>query len=77
MEGPESAWEGIGTLPSEAPEAEGGDPMAAMGGMDVMVMCNINMMYMLVCVFVCLFISEDFRIKIQYFIVLLSFSAFH
>ena len=61
MEGPESAWEGIGTLPSGAPEAEGGDPMAAMGGMDVMAMCNINMMYMLVCVFVCLFISEDFR----------------
>lgn len=64
MEGPESAWENIGMLPSEnaakMPEAEA-DSMAAMGGMDVMAMCNINMMYMLVCVFVCLFISDDFR----------------
>lgn len=64
MEGPESAWENIGSLPSDdpvqPPESEG-DPMAAMGGMDVMAMCNINMMYMLVCVFICLFISDDFR----------------
>ena len=36
--------------------------MAAMGaGMDVMTMCNINMAFMGVAVFVCLFISEDFR----------------
>lgn len=59
MEGPESAWESIGTLPSDSaaqmPEAGAG------GGMDVMAMCNINMMYMLVCVFICVFISEDFR----------------
>ena len=32
-----------------------------MGGMDVMAMCNINMMFMLVAVFICLFISDDFR----------------
>ena len=50
MEGPENAWQSIGTLPG-----------AAMGGMDVMGMCNINMMFMLVSVFVCLFISNDFR----------------
>ncbi|MBQ3015546.1 MAG: ABC transporter permease [Clostridia bacterium] len=69
MEGPESVWESIGTLPTDSAgdtaggadnSAEGG--MAAMGaGMDVMAMCNINMMFMLVCVFVCLFISDDFR----------------
>ena len=53
MEGPENAWQSIGTLPT----AEG----EAMGGMDVMAMCNINMMFMLVAVFVCLFISDDFR----------------
>jgi len=58
MEGPESVWESIGTIPSDEPV----DPEAAMGaGMDVMAMCNINMMFMLVAVFVCLFISDDFR----------------
>lgn len=51
MVGPENAWQNIGTLP-------GGE---AMGGMDVFGMCNINMMFMLVAVFICLFISEDFR----------------
>ncbi|MBQ9746829.1 MAG: ABC transporter permease [Clostridia bacterium] len=51
MVGPENAWQNIGTLP-------GGE---AMGGMDVFGMCNINMMFMLVCVFIGLFISEDFR----------------
>jgi len=58
IEGPESVWQSIGTLPSD--EAAGGD-MAAMGNMDVMAMCNINMVFMGVCVFVCLFISDDFR----------------
>ena len=50
IHGPESTWQSIGTLP-------GGE---AMGGMDVMAMCNINMMFMAVAVFVCLNISEDF-----------------
>lgn len=53
IEGPENAWQSIGTLPTD-----GG---AAMGGMDVMAMCNINMMFMLVAVFVCLNVSEDFK----------------
>ena len=58
MEGPENAWESIGTLPSNEPAS--GDA-AAMGEMDVLAMCNINMAFMGVCVFVCLFISDDFR----------------
>ena len=58
MEGPESVWESIGTLPSSE---SAGDDMAAMGNMDVMAMCNINMAFMGVCVFICLFISDDFR----------------
>ena len=49
MEGPENSWQSIGTLPTE----DG----VAMGGMDVMSMCNINMMFMGVAVFICLFIS--------------------
>ncbi len=58
MEGPENAWQSIGSFPAD--ETEGGDT-AAMGGMDVMSMCNINMMFMLSAVFICLFISDDFR----------------
>lgn len=53
IQGPENAWQSIGTLPT----ADG----TAMGGMDVMSMCNINMMFMVVAVFVCLFITDDFR----------------
>ena len=53
IHGPENAWQSIGTLPT----ADG----AAMGGMDVMAMCNINMMFMLVSGFICLFVSDDFR----------------
>lgn len=53
IHGPENTWQSIGTLPT--------DKGAAMGGMDVMAMCNINMMFMLVSVFICLFISDDFR----------------
>ncbi|MBO5023696.1 MAG: ABC transporter permease [Clostridia bacterium] len=51
MQGPENTWQSIGTLP-------GGE---AMGGMDVMSMCNINMAFMGIAVFVCLFISDEFR----------------
>ena len=50
MKGPENAWQNIGTLP--------GEPL---GGDEVFMMCNINMMFMAVAVFICLFISDDFR----------------
>ena len=50
MEGPENAWQNIGTLP--------GEPL---GGDEIFMMCNINMMFMAVAVFLCLFISDDFR----------------
>ncbi len=51
IKGPENTWQNIGTLPDSE----------AMGGMDIFAMCNINMMFMAVAVFVCLFISDDFR----------------
>ncbi len=51
MRGPENTWQNIGTLPG----AED------MGGSEVFGMCNINMVFMGVAIFVCLFISEDFR----------------
>ena len=47
MQGPENTWQNIGTLP-------GGE---AMGGNEIFMMCNINMVFMLVAVFICLFIS--------------------
>ena len=50
MEGPENTWQNIGTLPGEA-----------LGGDEIFAMCNINMTFMAVAVFVCLFISSDFR----------------
>ena len=50
MVGPENAWQNIGTLP--------GEPL---GGDEIFMMCNINMMFMAVAVFICLFISDDFR----------------
>ena len=49
MEGPENAWQSIGTLPTENGEA--------MGGMDVMSMCNINMMFMMVWSISCIGLS--------------------
>lgn len=58
IHGPENTWQSIGTLPTAEPDSSNG---AAMGGMDVMSMCNINMMFMLAAVFICLFISDDFR----------------
>lgn len=50
IEGPENTWQNIGTLPGEA-----------LGGDEIFMMCNINMAFMGVAVFVCLFISDDFR----------------
>lgn len=66
MEGPEYVWESFGTLPTTdpapAPGQTEGNAMAAMGGeMDVLAMCNINLVFMGVSVFICLFISDDFR----------------
>lgn len=52
LEGPVNAWQNIGTPPGLETSA---------GGMDIFSMCNINMMFMLVAVFICLFISQDFR----------------
>ena len=50
IQGPENTWQNIGTLP--------GEPL---GGDDIFMMCNINMAFMGVAVFVCLFVSDDFR----------------
>lgn len=51
MEGFTNAWQSIGSFSGEG---------AAMS-MDLTSMCNINMMYFLAAVLVCLFVAEDFR----------------
>ena len=52
LQGPVNAWQNIGTPNGiEANEAS----------MEIFSMCNINMMFMAVAVFICLFISDDFR----------------
>ncbi len=53
MEGFDSVWQIIGTVSGNASEQ-------AMS-MDIVSMCNINMMFFLVAVFVCIFIADDFR----------------
>lgn len=52
MEGFENVWQIIGTA---------GNASGAETSMDMMSMCNINLLYFGAAVLVCLFISEDFR----------------
>ena len=65
MEGPEYVWESFGTVPSTNPQPQPEQiegEAAAMGGeMDVLAMCNINLVFLGVSVFICLFIADDFR----------------
>ena len=62
LEGFDSAWQIIGAVSedsaAEASPAEGG--MAAME-MDITTMCNINMLYFVIAVLVCIFVAGDFR----------------
>lgn len=51
MEGFKTVWQIIGTTSSDS---------SAMG-MSITSMCNINMLYFLIAVFVCIFVSDDFR----------------
>ena len=48
----ENVWQIIGTLSSSGGMA---------GGMDIVSMCNINMLYFAAAVLVCLFVSDDFK----------------
>ena len=45
----ESVWQSIGSVSGES------------SGMSLTTMCNINMMYFLAAVFVCMFVADDFR----------------
>lgn len=55
IEGFKNVWQIISSA-----SASGGGEEAAMG-MDMMAMCNMNLIYFAVSVLVCLFVSDDFR----------------
>ncbi len=57
MEGFKNVWQMIGSLSSGN---AGGEANAAMG-MDLVSMCNINLMFFMSAVLVCIFIADDFR----------------
>lgn len=57
MEGFKTVWEMIGTVSSSSADANAGAGMS----MSITSMCNINMMFFGVAVFVCLFVGDDFR----------------
>ena len=52
-EGFTNVWQAIGSV-----SASGGEGAMSM---DITGMCNINLMYFLIAIFVCIFVSEDFR----------------
>lgn len=51
IEGFDNTWQSIATISSESTSMS----------MDLTSMCNINMLYFAVAVFVCIFVSDDFR----------------
>ncbi len=57
MEGFDNVWQIIGTVSSTA-DAEAG---AAAMSMDLVSMCNINLLYFGIAVLVCIFVSADFK----------------
>ncbi len=68
MENFNSAWEIIGTeggfklTGGETEKPESSDPAAAMAmNMDMRSMCNINLIFFMLAVFVCCFVGDDFR----------------
>ncbi len=58
MEGFKNVWQMIGTV-STSGNAEAS--ASAASGMDLVSMCNINLLYFGVAVLICLFVSADFR----------------
>ena len=57
MQGFDSVWQIIGTVTASSEQAEQGAAM----DMSITSMCNINMIYFLISVLVCVFVSDDFR----------------
>lgn len=57
IEGMDNVWQIIGSVA----QSESTDMNSAAMNMSITSMCNINMLYFLIAVFVCIFVSDDFR----------------
>ena len=60
MEGFDNVWQILGAISSAGGMGAGAEGGAAMS-MDLVSMCNINMMYFAIAVLVCIFVADDFR----------------
>ena len=60
MEGFDNVWQIIGTVSDSNASANAGGDMSAMS-MDIVSMCNINMLYFAIAALVCIFVADDFR----------------
>lgn len=58
IEGFDNVWQIIGTVSD--PNASASGDMSAMN-MDIVSMCNINMLYFAIAALVCIFVADDFR----------------
>lgn len=58
IEGFDNVWQIIGSVSD--PDASNGGDMSAMS-MDIVSMCNINMLYFAIATLVCIFVADDFR----------------
>ncbi len=56
MEGFKNVWQMIGSVSGASSESTN-----AVGGMDIVSMCNINLVFFMSAVLVCIFIADDFR----------------
>lgn len=59
MQGFQSVWEIFGSLSGSGMSGANGEAQAS--GMSLTAMCNINLLFFAVVVFVCLFVADDFR----------------
>lgn len=60
IEGFDNVWQIIGSVSDLNTSANAGGDMSAMS-MDIVSMCNINMLYFAIAALVCIFVADDFR----------------
>ena len=60
IEGFDNVWQIIGSVNAPNANAGAGGDMSAMS-MDIVSMCNINMLYFAIAALVCIFVADDFR----------------
>ncbi len=60
IEGFDNVWQIIGSVSDPDAGANAGGDMSAMS-MDIVSMCNINMLYFAIAALVCIFVADDFR----------------